>query len=91
MTWSFYEADTNCAGTPMYDAPYALECEDTGTQPLYDDYDSTGDDVLMAPPPSVSTTPFPTMENAMQDTSELHYCAAATTLAKFSVSQVILA
>lgn len=92
MTWNYYEAGNGCSGDNFEMEPYAKECVDTGLQNVYDDDDDDDDgdnNIAVFPePPSASTTPFPTMENAVQATSENYYCAQATKLVKFTASQV---
>lgn len=80
VMWNFHALRTACALSPRSVQPYSNMCtvDEVGEETTDDD---SGDDrLVLRPPPSISSTPFPTAPVtpfAPYNSSSLTYCATA--------------
>lgn len=91
LVWEGYATGSNCVGVKIVTKNYPKVCTESDPENSNGDYyyaDDDDDRDIFNPPPSVSTTPFPTSMSVMVPTSERHYCAAASTKVIIQASQV---
>ncbi len=80
VLWNLHALRTACAVEPRYVLPFSDTCTLEPILEATDDGPSDDDRVILHPPPSASTTAFPTVtttEFVSYNSSTLTYCATA--------------
>lgn len=91
LKWDFFEGGSKCEGEALGQVLYTEECALGEPELSSDDDDDaaiTDDRHVFNPPPSVSTTPFPTSAPVNVTMSNRYYCAAASKKVTLKASQV---